>query len=320
MRVKHGLVALLCCVSAAAFGQSQYPSRPVRVVATFSPGSATDVVGRAVAERLGAQLGHQFIVDNRTGAGGTIGMGIVANGTPDGYTLLVNSGGHTVVDALHARLAFDTAKDFAGISTLASMPGLLVASQALAVRSVPDLLAAGKARSKPFAFASAGIGSSTHLLLEKFRAASGIPADHIPYKGSPDVMIEIGAGRVDLTIQPPVTVMPMIREKRTVPLAVTSPRRFPGLPDVPTMNEVGVRGVDYQIWIGLFAPARVAPATLDRIHAATLVALASDEVKARFAAIGMEPWPQSRAEFAKMLADEFVENLRVLRAAGVKPN
>jgi len=312
--------AVLLLLSAAAMAQPQYPTRPVRVVATFSPGSATDVVGRAVAERMAAQFGQQFIVDNRLGAGGTIGMGIVANATPDGYTLLVNSGGHTVVDALYSKLSFNTAKDFAGISMLASMPGVLVASVPLGVRNVAELLAAGKARGKPFAFASAGIGSSTHLLLEKFRAASGIRADHIPYKGSPDVLIEIGAGRIDLTIQPPVTVMPMIREKRAVALAVTSPRRFPGLPDIPTTAEAGVKGVDYQIWIGLFAPARVPAATLDRIHAAALAALATDEVKARFAAIGMEPAPQSREAFAKMLAEEFVENLRVLRAAGVKPN
>jgi tripartite-type tricarboxylate transporter receptor subunit TctC len=309
-----GLLALLTIAAHA-----QYPTRPVRVVTTFSAGSATDTVARTISERLASNFSQQFIVDNRTGAGGTIGMGIVAASTPDGYTLMVNSGAQTVVDALYAKLAFNTRKDFVGVASLASMPGLLVAAQHLNVRTVADLISAGKARQKPFAFASAGVGSSTHLLLEKFRAAAGIDATHIPYKGSPDVMVDLGAGRIDLTIQPPLPVMPFVRDKRVVVLAVSAPKRYAALPEVPTMAEAGLKDNEYQIWMGLFAPAKTPPAIIERLHQAASAALGADEVKARFAAIGMEPMPQSRAEFARMLAHEFADNLRILRAAGVKP-
>lgn len=310
--------ALLCLLPAAAVAQTQYPSRPVRVVTTFSAGSATDTVARTIAERLGAAFGQQFVVDNRTGAGSTIGMGIVAASTPDGHTLLVNSGAQTVVDALYAKLPFNTGKDFVGVASLASMPGLVAAAQHLNVRSVADLIAAGKTRAKPFAFASAGVGSSTHLLLEKFRVGSGIDATHIPYKGSPEVMVDVAAGRIDLTIQPPLTVMPFVRDKRVTVIAVSAPRRYAALPDVPTLTEAGLKDNEYQIWMGLFAPAKVANAVLDRLHAAANAALATDEVKARFAAIGMEPMPQSRAEFASLLNHELADNPRILRAAGVK--
>lgn len=311
------VAASLALLTIAA--HAQYPTRPVRVVTTFSAGSATDTVARTISERLAGTFNQQFIVDNRTGAGGTIGMGIVAAGTSDGHTLMVNSGAQTVVDALYGMLPFNTSKDFIGIASLASMPGLLVAAQQLNVRTVADLIAAGKSRQKPFAFASAGVGSSTHLLLEKFRAAAGIDATHIPYKGSPDVMVDLGAGRIDLTIQPPLPVMPFVRDKRVVVLAVSAPKRYSALPDVPTMSEAGIKDNEYQIWMGLFAPSKTPNAIIDRLHAAAAAALASDEVKSRFAGIGMEPMPQSRAEFAKMLAHEFVDNLRVLRAAGVKP-
>ena len=175
-------------------------------------------------------------------------------------------------------------------------------------------------RPKPFAFASSGVGSSTHLLMEKFRAAAGIDAVHVPYKGSPEVLVEIASGRVDLTIMPPLTVMPMVRDKRAVAIAVSAPRRFAALPDTPTMREAGLKGNEYQIWIGFFAPSRVPAPIRAQLHKLATSAFATDEVKTRLAGIGMEPMPLAQAEFAQMLAQEFDENSRILRAAGVKPN
>ena len=319
LHVATMLGAALVAWAGAAPAQP-YPAKPIRVIVPFSAGSTTDIIARAVADRLGAGLGQNLIVDNRAGAGGTIGAAVVASANPDGYTLLVHGSSHTVNPAMYASLPYDTVRDFAGVTPLASLPNVLVIAPSKGIRSVKELIAAAKARPGSINYASAGAGSATHLIAEKLRFRAGFEATHIPFKGSPDALVEVMTGRVDIYFCPVAPALPLIKEGRLIGLAVGSPQRLSVLPDVPTTAEAGVPGAasEYNFWIGLLAPGKTPRAVVTRLYQEVQSALSSPEVRKRFADLGADPMTMTPAEFDAHIEQELAVNIAVARAAGFK--
>lgn len=295
----------------------EYPTRPVRVIVPFTPGSGTDGVARAVGDPLGHALGQPFVVENRPGAGGTLGASQVATANGDGQTVLVHSAGHAANAALY-KLRYDTLKDFAPITMLATLPNVLVTAATGGFASVQDLVAKARAQPGKYLYASAGNGSATHINAEKFRVATGIEAEHVPFKGTPEAMTEVMAGRIDWFFAPLISTLPMIREGRLKALAVGTPERSAALPDVPTTVEAGFPGSDYTFWVGLFVPAKTPAAIIERLSSETVKALRTDAIRDRFAAVGAVPAPMTPAAFGKRLESEVGEATGLIRAAGIK--
>lgn len=318
--LRLAMLAVATAAGASTQAADNYPSRPLRAVVPFTPGSTTDIIARTVTERLNASLGQNIIIDNRAGAGGTIGAGLAAQGAADGYTLLIHSSSHTVNPAMYAKLSYDTVRDFSGITPLASLPNVLVISPSRNIRSVKDLIAAAKAKPGSVNFASAGLGSATHLNAEKFRLRAGIDAVHIPFKGSPEALVDVMTGRVHYYFCPVAPAIPFIKDGKLVALAVGSAKRSSALPDVPTTVEAGVPGSDYNFWIGMLAPSRTPRAIVTRLHAETVKALASPEVKKRYADLGADATPLSPEQFDATIKQEITANKAIVEAAGLKPN
>jgi tripartite-type tricarboxylate transporter receptor subunit TctC len=311
-------IAGLMHVSATAQGPA-YPTKPIRVVVPFTAGSTTDIIARAISDKLSASLGQQVIVDNRGGAGGTIGAAAVAHAAPDGYTLLIHSSSHTVSPSTFAKLPYDTLKDFAGVTPIATLPNVLVVSPTKNLRSVKDLLDAAKAKPGTLNFASAGQGSATHLNAEKFKVQAGINTTHIPFKGSPEAVNEVLAGRVEYYFSPIAPVLAQIKEGRLLALAVGSPKRSSALPEIPTTAEAGVPNSEFNFWIGMMAPAKTPREIVAKLHAEVQKALASDDVKERFAKLGAEVWTLPPEQFDQYIREEVTVNSKLVKDAGIAP-
>jgi tripartite-type tricarboxylate transporter receptor subunit TctC len=314
------LVGLALALSAAGvLAQGAYPNRPIKIIVPISPGRATDLLVRAVAERMQVRMGQTVVIENRAGAGTTIGAAMVAKAEPDGYTILANSNAHTVNPQLYRSLPYDSATDFVGIATLGSLPNILVVSPQSPFNSVQELVAAARSQPGKLNYASAGVGSGTHMNAEKFRIASGLSAEHIAYKGTPEAVTEVMAGRVDWFFAPGVSVMGAVKERKLKALAVGSKERLSQLADLPTTEEAGAPNSAYTLWIGLFAPARTPPAILARLNQEVQAALGSPEVKERFAKLGADPLPMTVEGFRNFLAQEFKVSEQIVKAAGIKP-
>ena len=313
--------APLALAAHAPDAQAQpWPAKSVKIVVPFTPGSATDIIARALAERLQPVFVHPIIVENRPGAGGTIGAAVVAQSPPDGYTLLVQSSGHTVNPHIYTSLGYDTLRDFAGVTTLVTLPNVLIVAPSKGYKSVAELVAVAKAKPGALNYASAGTGSATHMNAEKFRAAAGIQALHVPMKGTPEAITETIAGRVDWFFAPLVSAGPMIKDGKAVALAVGTSRRAANLPDVPTTVEAGVPGSDYTFWIGLFAPAKTPREIVDKLQQDVARVMASTEMKERLATLGAEAWTMPSTQFDDYVAKELAANAAIVGAAGIKPN
>ena len=311
--------ALALVVSGGALAQS-YPTKAIKLIVPFTPGSGTDIVARAFSDKLSAGLGQPVIVENRPGAGGTVGAAVVAKADADGYTLMVQSSSHTVNPATYGTLPYDTLKEFAGITTLVTLPNVLIIAPSKGIKSVKELVAYGKAKPGAINYASAGAGSATHLNAEKFRIGAGIDAVHIPFKGSPEAITEVMTGRIDYYFSPVVSALPQIKDGRLLALAVGSPRRSSVLPDVPTTVEAGVPNSDYNFWIGLLAPAKTPRDIINKLHQETLKALATPEVKERLAKLGAEQGTMTPEAFDAYIKDEMAANAALVKAAGIKAN
>ncbi|MFS0758232.1 tripartite tricarboxylate transporter substrate binding protein [Noviherbaspirillum sp. 1P10PC] len=311
-------IAGLMHVTAAAQGPV-YPTKPIRVVVPFTAGSTTDIIARAITDKLSASLGQQVIVDNRGGAGGTIGAAAVAHAAPDGYTLLIHSSSHTVSPSTFAKLPYDTIKDFAGVTPIATLPNVLVVSPTKNLRSVKELVDSAKAKPGSLNFASAGQGSATHLNAEKFKVQAGINTTHIPFKGSPEAVNEVLAGRVEYYFSPIAPVLAQIREGRLLALAVGSPKRSSALPDIPTTAEAGVPNSEFNFWIGMMAPAKTPREIVAKLHAEVQKALASEDVKERFAKLGAEVWTLPPEQFDQYIREEISVNSKLVKDAGIAP-
>lgn len=320
-RLLIGLCSLAFALApAASRAQAGWPSKPVKVVVPFAAGAATDIVARAVMDQVSRQLGQPVLIDNKGGAGGTIGASLVAHAEPDGYTWLVHSNSHTVAPATYRNLNYDAQKDFIGITPLASVPMAMVTSPAKGLRTLQDFVKYAKANPGKVNYASAGAGGVTHLGAERLRLAAGFEATHIPTKGTNEALTEVITGRVDFYFSPIGLAVPQIQAGKLVPLAVSSARRFPALPDVPTTEEAGLPNSSYEVWIGLFAPARTPPAIVERMHQEVVKALNSPEVKERYKQLLMVDMVMGVDEFNRFLLQNFRQDAELARAAGVQPN
>jgi tripartite-type tricarboxylate transporter receptor subunit TctC len=296
------LIAAAGLALAATTAQAQtWPQKPVHIIVAFTPGSATDIMARAVSNELSERLGQPVIVENRPGAGGTIAAGQVAKATPDGYTLLVNSSGHTVNPWIYEKLPYDTAKDLMGVTIIARQPNVLVVSPDRGWKTVNDLVAEAKANPGKMAFASAGVGSATHINGEKFKVSAAIDVLHVPYKGTPEALNDVMGKRVDYFFSPVVSALSIVRDKKLMALAVGSPTRSSVLPDVPTTEEMGYKNSSYNYWAGVLAPAGTPPAVIERLSK-----------------IGADPAPTTPKEFDELVVRELAEYRELVKAAGIK--
>lgn len=320
--VKHSVLAismLALALQALDAGAQAWPTRPLQATVPVGAGSATDVVHRLVLEQLSVQLGQPIIVENRVGAGGTIGTALVAKAAPDGYTILAHGSGHTIAPALYKNLPYDASRDFVAVAPVGISPNVLVVPPARGWNTVADLVAAAKARPGALNFSSVGVGSATHLSAERFAASAGIRAVHVPFKGGAEAMLEVITGRVDFFFGPVALVLPQLREGKLRALAVNSARRSAVLPDVPTLAESGFRDAEYPIWFGLFAPAKTPPDIVARLNRETLKALAVPRVRDKLAALGVDPMVMSPAEFTAYVDKEIALNAALARKAGLEP-
>ena len=319
MKTLTRILAAIVAASALHAHAQGYPNKAVRVIITFPPGTGTDIVGRAVTQKLSELWGQPVLAENRTGAGGSIGAAVVAKAAPDGYTLLIDSNAHVVTPAIYAKLPYDTQKDFVDIAPLAGGPNVLVAGSGSSVKSLAELIAEAKAKPGQINFASAGIGSGTHLNLEKFKLATGIDVVHIPYKGTPEVVSDLLGGRVSYYFAPISPAIPLIRDGRLRALAVSSAKRSDQLPDVPTVAEAGVPGFEFELWFALWGPAGMPADIVEKINKDVNRALASPDVRERLAKLGNDTMSMSTVEFSRFVRKELDDYARIIKAAGIKP-
>jgi tripartite-type tricarboxylate transporter receptor subunit TctC len=313
-------VTLICFVAMAttqAHSQN-YPNKPIRFVVAFTAGSATDIIGRAVADVMSSSLGQQIIIENKPGAGGTIAAGQVAKADADGYTFLVHSSGHALNPFIYSNLPYDTLKDLKGVATLGATPNVLVVSPSKSWKNAADLVAAAKAKPGELNFASAGVGSATHLNAEKFNLAANIKALHIPYKGTPEANSDVIGGRADWFFSPLGSVISLVESGKLKALAVSTPKRTSLLPNVPTTLEAGIPDSDYVLWVGLLAPSGVSADIVKRMNDEVAKALQSKEVKERFAKLGAEPLTMTPDAFNTYIRNEMVVAYRISKAANLK--
>jgi tripartite-type tricarboxylate transporter receptor subunit TctC len=296
-----------------------YPGKPVRVIVPFTAGSATDIVARTVAQKLSELWGQTVVVDNRTGAGGTVGTGLAAKSQPNGYTLLLHSAAYAASPAVYSKLPYDTLKDFVEISALVSQPYVLTVGSSAGMKTVSGLIAAAKAKPLQINFGSAGSGSGTHLVAEKFRLSAGIEVVHVPYKGGPEATLDTITGRVTYWFPPVSLALPYIRDGKLLALGVSSAKRATLLPDVPTIAEAGVGGFEDSIWWGIWAPAGIPVAVVSSVERDIGRAIAAADVRDRLTRLGAEPMGMTRAEFTRFVRSEIESAARVTKAAGIKP-
>lgn len=284
----------------------------------FGPGSTIDIIGRVVLDPLSGALGQTIVVENRGGAGGTIGSAMVAKADPDGYTLLINASARTAAPAVYPNLTYDPSKDFAGIALFGVVPNVLLVAPTKGIKSAAELIE--RARASGMTFASAGVGSATHWAAERFLLSAGIKATHVPFSGGPAALTEVMTGRVDFCFIGISSAMPFIADGRLLPLAVGTLKRSPALPNVPTTVELGFADSDYTFWNGMLAPAKTPRPIVERLNAEIGKALALPAVQKRLAAQGVEPMPLSPQQFDAMIAQEIVSNIKLVKAAGLTFN
>jgi len=313
------LAVLAALLFAGATWAQTYPAKPITIIVPFTPGSATDVAARLVGERLNAAWGQPVIVDNRPGAGGTIGIAQTARAEPDGYTLAVVSTGHVVNPVLYKDLPYDTLKDLAGVAPIASLPSVLVVAPSLGVKNVKELVTLARAKPGALNYGTAGVGSAAHINSEKFNHAAGIQALHIPLKGTPPILAETMAGRVHFAWVPSLGSMGLLKDGKLVALAVSTPRRIAALPEVPTIAEAGYPGGEFNFWVGMLAPAKTPRDVLAKVNAEVNRALKLPEVVDRLAKLGAEPMSMTPAEFDAFIRHEHDELGKIMRDAGAKP-
>jgi tripartite-type tricarboxylate transporter receptor subunit TctC len=298
---------------------SAFPTRPIRIVVGFTPGGQPDITARAISIKLAERVGQQVVVDNRPGAGGTIGGRIVAEAAPDGYTLLSVSSAHAIQPAVYAKLPYDTRRDFAGITTTLTANYMLVVPVSLPVKSVQDLLAMARAKPGQLNFASAGSGSGTHFAAELLKSTAKLEVAHVPYKGIGPALIDTVAGRVQFFLTPPATLGTLVKDGKLRGLGVTGTKRTRAYPDVPTIAEAGLPGFRWETWVGMLAPAKTPRAIVEKLNREITAILRMPDVESRFIEMGAETAPSTPGEFDKLVASEITRVGELARKAGITP-
>jgi tripartite-type tricarboxylate transporter receptor subunit TctC len=311
-------LALLACALPSAQAQS-YPSRPIRIIAQFQPGTSTDILARVIGARLTDAWGQQVVVDNRPGAGGLVGTELGAKAAPDGYTLtMAVSSGFGINPTLYAKLPYDVLRDFAPITNIALTPQTLVVNPGFGAKSVKDLVALARSKPGQINYASLGAGSTSHLTMEMFRSAAGITLNHIPYKGSPAAHAELFSGQIPVMFDAIPAILPHVKSGRLRGLGIGSARRSPFLPEVATIAESGFPGFEAVGWIGIAAPSRTPPAVLDKLNGEVRRIINTAEMKERLATLAFTPVGDSRDEFTRFIESEIARWGKAVRESGAK--
>lgn len=308
----------LTVVSFKAEAQT-WPTRSIRVVVPFAAGTITDLVPRLVFDRLSAQLGQSITVENRPGAGGTTAAAAVAKADPDGYTILVNSSAHTIAPALYPSLSYDPAADFSAVAPLGIVPSVLVVSRASGFKTVGDFVTAAKAKPDALNFGSAGVGTATYLSAMRFQSSAGVRAVHVPFKGGPEAMKEIIAGRLDFFFAPVGNALPLVKDGALTALVVNSAKRSAALPEVPTTGEAGFVGAEYPFWIGVFVPAKTPRSVVDKLHNEVARTLAKPEIRSKLDALGVDAMTMSSGEMDTFVRKQIAADAALAKAAEIKP-
>jgi tripartite-type tricarboxylate transporter receptor subunit TctC len=318
MRRRSVLLGAAAASLAAPALAQQFPSKPVRVVVPYTPGGGADTTARLIAPKLQDALGQTVVIDNKPGAGGTIGDDAVAKAVPDGHTLLIGAFAHAVNPSLMPKMPFRTPDDFAPVSLLVTVPELLVVTPSFPAQTVAELVAMAKAQPGKLSYASSGNGSAQHLAAELFKLRTGTDIQHVPYKGGSLAVADVAAGHVPFYFGNMSAALPQARAGRVRALAVTSPQRSPAAPEVPTMADSGVTGCEISEWNALLAPAGTPPATIERLHAEVAKILATEEIRAKFADLGAQPIGSTPVELAAFLRGEMAKWAEVVKVANVK--
>ncbi len=308
-------VAALVVAGVGVCAQS-YPSKPVRLVVPFTAGGGTDIAARIVGRKLSEELGVSVVIDNRGGAGGTVGTDLVARALPDGYTLAMVSGSHSINPGLYRSLPYDTVRAFAAITQVVLSPGVLVVHPALGARSVRELIDLARARRGELSYASAGRGTPPHLAMELLKSVTGTAFVHVPYKGSSAMIPDLLGGQIAATIPSIPAVLPLVKAGRLLALAVTSRARSAAAPEVPTMIEAGVPDYEASSWYGLLAPAATPPAVIERLHRASVQSLRANDIRERLIEQGLDPVGNMPQQFAAVINEEITRWRRVINASG----
>jgi len=316
--IAAGLAILAALLAGAAHAQQSYPDKPVRMVVPWPPGGSVDIVARLISEKLGQKLGQPIIIDNRSGASGTIGMDAVAKSRPDGYTLLINTIPLATNPALFAQLPFDTVRDFAPIALIAKMPHLLIATQSITVNNMRELLALAKSRPGRLTYSSAGNGSTFHMAGELFKYLSGTDVLHIPYRGGGPALADAISGQVDISFPSFVAALPFVKAGKIKALAITSASRSPLMPDLPTIAEAGLPGYEFTSWFMILAPAGTPRDIVSRLNQSVTETMKSPDLIDRFAREGTEIVTGSPDQATAFLNAEIVQWGKVIRERGIK--
>ena len=321
----HAIVAGACCILLAPLSLAQkadkaadFPSRPIRVIVPFTPGGQPDIFARLVGQKVSESVGQQMIVDNRVGAGGLVGSKLVVEATPDGYTLLSTSSSHTILPTVR-KVPFDVRRDFAGVSMLYAAAYLLVVPTTSTAKTVKDLVALAKAKPGQLNLASAGLGSGTHFAGEMFKQTAGIEVTHVPYKGIPEATNDLIGGRVQLFMAPLASAAPLVRDGRMRALGITSLKRATVFPEIPTIDESGLKGFRWDSWGGMYAPAKTPRRVIDRLNREVTAALRQPDVVKIMRSLGAEPAPTTPAELDKFVAEDLKKVQKIADLAGLKP-
>ncbi len=310
---------IFSALAASAVQAQNYPSRPIRIIVQFGPGTSTDILARLVGQRLTETFGQQVVVDNRPGAGAIIGTEIGARANPDGYTLtMAVSSAFGINPGLYPKLPYDAVRDFAPITNLATVSQTLVVNPAIAARTVKDLVAQAKAKPGQTGFASLGIGSTSHLTMEMFRSTAGMQLNHVPFKGSADAHTQIMGGQIPMMFDAMPAVLPHVKSGRLRALAVSTRTRSPFLPDLPTVAEAALPGFEAVGWIGIAAPAKTPGPVLDLLHREIVATIGRPDVKERLAQLAFTPVGDTRAEFGRFIQAEIAKWTRVVKDSGAK--
>ncbi len=321
LRGKLGLLSLygLATVNCIGFAHAQnnYPTKPIRLIVAQTAGGNSDMVARAYGQRLGERLGQQIVIDNRGGASGIVATELVVNAPPNGYTLLLSPTAHAINPSLHAKLPYDTQRDVKAISLLGIGYNILVVSQNHAARSVRDLINAAKAQPGKLTYASSGTAGATHLTGELFRVMADINILHVPYKGAPASLTALVGGEIDFSFSSMASTLPLVRSGRLRALGVSSPERWPTLPEIPTVSEAGVPGYESSSWQGLFGPAKIPLTLVNQLHREIAAIAKLPDMHKRLSNEGLLPQGTSPQEFEKFIAVEIAKWAKVTKAAGI---
>ncbi len=318
-RVVHWAMVTAVLLAASVAQADNWPSRLIKATIPFGAGSAADVVPRVFFDRLAAELGQAIVVENRPGAGGTVGTAALVKAEADGYNILAQSSALSIAPAIYPRLTFDIARDLSSALMIGVSANVMIVPLSRPWKTVQDFIADAKARPGSISFGSVGVGSAVHISAEKFRLAAGIEATHVPYRGGAEVIADILGGRIDFYFCPLATALPLIKEGRVRALVISAGKRVTDLPDVPTPAEAGLKNAESLFWLGVFMPARTPRDIIEKFHEAGTRLLAEPSMQESLTKLGVEPFPMEPREMDAFVAREIAENLEVIKAAGIKP-